>query len=322
MRYFLILAVILQITKAGFAQAKEEPLYLVEMLFFLHTDEANKQAENWPKNISLDLASPQAFLVNDSRESIYPDLLNDNADKDQHAYPLIYSYRKGQEDDPVFPEGIELALREKARQINGVGRYQFLQHIAFAKRIDARFKDKANNIIMKIDGETKSGQAFEIAGSFTLHKNRFLHLNTNLWISYFNQESEAEKATAETTENQPATPISNLTANSITEPETLSDINNQSELPIVEEQWPALPVIADLSSRAQVNDYIKLSQTSGFTQALQAPRPIELIAKMSQARKMRSKETHYIDHPLFGVIIEIREFPMPVIAQGTDPDSE
>ena len=43
-----LLIVTLLLLLPTFLHAKEEPLYLVEMVFFLHTAEENKQSENWP----------------------------------------------------------------------------------------------------------------------------------------------------------------------------------------------------------------------------------------------------------------------------------
>ena len=219
--------------------AKEEPLYLVEMVFFLHTNEDNKQAENWPKDISLQLKTPQAFLVNDSRERIYPEILNEKADQDGNAYPTLYRYRKDQEAEAVFPEGIELALRDKAKKINSVARYQFIEHIAFAQRIDARFKNKANNIVINIeDTSRKTEQAFTIAGSFSLYKTRFLHLNTNLWISYFNKEGEQQRL-EKNAEPIEADSIDALLA----EASVADDATGEDNTKEIEATWPLIPEI-------------------------------------------------------------------------------
>ena len=248
--------------------------------------------------------------------------MDESKDSDDHSYPIIYQYDKGQEEDPVFPEGIELVLRDTAKKINGVGRYQLLRHVAFAKRIDQRFKDKANNIVIDIEGKTtKNDQAFKIAGSFTLHKNRFIHLNTDLWIVYFNDPDDLSDKTSI---NENITSAEPIEADSIETLFTQTEETNEpvQALEISEEivTWPVIPKIPLPATQKDVEDYLKTllkeqqaAEVIVATEEIEAPitESIELIAKMKQSRKMRSKETHYIDHPLFGVVIEISLFPKP-----------
>ncbi|HEY9032743.1 MAG TPA: CsiV family protein, partial [Pseudomonadales bacterium] len=39
--------------------------------------------------------------------------------------------------------------------------------------------------------------------------------------------------------------------------------------------------------------------------------PLANVAVMRQQRRLRSREIHYIDHPLFGLVVEIRPFELP-----------
>lgn len=51
------------------------------------------------------------------------------------------------------------------------------------------------------------------------------------------------------------------------------------------------------------------ASTAVNTTAIQAPAlfiPETLTVNLNQARRMRSKELHFIDHPLFGVLVEIK----------------
>lgn len=42
-----------------------------------------------------------------------------------------------------------------------------------------------------------------------------------------------------------------------------------------------------------------------------APHPARAVFRLSQSRRMRSGEIHYVDHPVFGIIAEIRRYEFP-----------
>ncbi|MDZ7753915.1 MAG: CsiV family protein [Gammaproteobacteria bacterium] len=59
-----------------------------------------------------------------------------------------------------------------------------------------------------------------------------------------------------------------------------------------------------------------------------APRPANAVFRLSQSRRMRSGEIHYVDHPVFGLIAEIRRYkfpepepPVPVTGRSDEPSA-
>lgn len=65
-----------------------------------------------------------------------------------------------------------------------------------------------------------------------------------------------------------------------------------------------LPFIAEKPTANGIQD------VSWHSEKPQQP-AIDIIAPMQQKRRMRSREVHYIDHPLFGLIIELRPYQQP-----------
>lgn len=115
----------------------------------------------------------------------------------------------------------------------------------------------------------RGGQAFgnhrELEGSIKIHIGRYLHVSTDLWLSEF---------------------AFNEDDNQNTQDETFSgSINTLS--------WPRLPSLPN-ADNSQAYQYI-------FDNG---PKPSRIIT-LREKRRMRSKETHYIDHPYMGILVRM-----------------
>lgn len=104
------------------------------------------------------------------------------------------------------------------------------------------------------------GDRFEVEGTLSFTRARFLHLQTNLWYTLF----------------EPRTGESN---------------------PLMAGFQSALP--DEILSQHQ--DLVKVERERGqYFAARTLP--------MLQSRRLRSDELHYIDHPLFGIVVRINRF--------------
>jgi hypothetical protein len=101
---------------------------------------------------------------------------------------------------------------------------------------------------------------FEVEGSLSVTRSRFLHLQTNLWYTVFEPRSGESKPSFEAFQ-------SNLSD------EILSQ--HQGLVKVERERGQYFPAKTHL---------------------------------MFQSRRMRSDELHYIDHPLFGIVVRINRF--------------
>ena len=136
-------------------------------------------------------------------------------------------------------------------------------------------------IVLDLSGDT--GQWPELQGTIKLYLSRYLHVETNLWLntqgSYLSSDWR-----------MPAPPL------------------GPTSLIIVELPEPEPPVEPEL--QASQNSEIEFDnvQTVADTEALefieQGPvYPFRHAVLLHQKRRMRSNETHYIDHPMLGLVI-------------------
>jgi hypothetical protein len=263
--------------------AADEPLYIAEFIVFSHNNKDNQQAENWPRNIDITAQLPQAFLVNNNYRDIFTDPLDSSKDYSKQTLPLLpSSYYK---------------MTAAAQQIDRLGRYQLVEHFAFAVRIGD--KSQAPHIILDHDFINPQGQAARIGGSIQLSKNRYLHINTDLWLALWQDNAE------------------NSDYSSMAK--KLDELATMDVSLAVAPNWPALPLKQNIESAADAKNYLNAQKRRSESPNIatessyeaNSDENIKLIAKIVQKRKMRSNERHYIDHPLMGIIIEIRPFEKP-----------
>lgn len=166
-------------------------------------------------------------------------------------------------------------------KLSKLPRYKIVDHLSFVTTLG---KEKtATNWAIDKTLYDKHGQKNRLAGTFKLYKNRFLHIKTEFWLAIEGEEQTQEniiEIQTEDTLEQTKQTTATLQTEAIEEIEEIA-------------QWPTLParLVTLIDSTANIDE-------NEFTN-------IELISKMTQHRKLRSKEKHYIDHPLFGVLVYI-----------------
>ncbi len=274
--------------QAQSTDTQSPPWYQIEVIFFTY-DQTNTD-EIWRSDIALayppnwvQLKDPDAVITQASESAI------ENPDTATTESPLSGI---AEISDNSFPEPsapiIDLArepfyyLPSEEQQLN-----KAVQNFRWAKNLNVLFhqawrqpvldKEDAPSIIVSAGG--LYGQHHELEGSFSIHVSRYLHLTTNLWLTKF--------------------------------------VNNYGQDQGI---WPELPIRPDL------RDY-NLPAWSGDTETslweqftpinddydriLETPFLPERIIKFKQKRRMRSREIHYIDHPLMGMVILIEPYDVP-----------
>ncbi len=223
--------------------------------------------------------------------------------------------------------------------------HRILFHQAWLQKIGS--ENEAANIV--IQSKDSSYEIQELAGSIKIYKGRYLHLRTNLWLVNFKTEEElsvaltntlkeTEEASTLATVEPTESNIFNTTIdtsgiitgslNPTTEPKTLEDETTTEQIVT---DWPIPPTLnlADFftnednekTSKKETTaekDTLKITtETERFNEAGNATElqylvnPINRIALLQQKRRLRSREIHYLDHPLFGILIEIRHYQPP-----------
>ncbi|MFA0792161.1 CsiV family protein [Microbulbifer echini] len=138
-----------------------------------------------------------------------------------------------------------------------------------------------------IDG----GEAFaghrQLEGSVTLSVSRYLHLSTNLWLNDFSAPPSGKGL------QLPPRPGTTATSHADLTPRDQPSSQGNYE-PIILGEPP---------------------------QAAEQPTFVKRAAHLEHERRMRSGQLHYIDHPAFGVLIEIRTVANPETETETETET-
>lgn len=159
------------------------------------------------------------------------------------------------------------SLTEQAEKINENEHMKVVYHKSWLEPIQSEKRASAHKFKVAL----KEEPMIEINGEFKLHRNRYLHIQTDFHVQHYEKKSleeqaqEADKA-PEQAQNQQQ-PSSQITENT----QATENTEQSSELEPKEEVEVIIPVRAA---------HVKLT------------------------RRMRSNEMHYLDHPMLGIIIK------------------
>ena len=185
-------------------------------------------------------------------------------------------------------------LDSDARDMNDIRRslhwnpkYRILYHQAWRQPIYDN--DRAQSIL--ISAGEKFGDYSELEGSFKLRVSRYLHLETNLWMTQFKHNFGQEVG------DWPPLP---------TRPDRHEYINS---------------VTTDNLEDTQLSPWDKFTPANDeFEYILNEPFIPERISLLKQSRRMRSNEMHLIDHPVVSMIIKLVPYEQPKDTVTTDID--
>lgn len=266
------------------ALADDEPRWFqVEVVVFARAD-ADDGIEQWPRNIQLrypfnweQLRDPQEAQALQPSQGVEQGL-------DEPTDPLGAPLEVDLERMPFYklPSG-ERRLNNHARAMGRQSAYRILFHEAWRQPVLEQQQAPA----LLITGGDQFGEHYELEGSITLSVARYLHLHTRLWYTQFEPNFGQSRGTWPELPRRP-----NTLAPAETEPET-----DQWQRP-----WD--------NSRSSAWD-TSLNTRSDQQNFLQEDYLPSRIVALTQQRRMRSRELHYIDHPLFGILVEITPYEHP-----------
>jgi len=131
--------------------------------------------------------------------------------------------------------------------------------------------DTRDPLAILIKAGKQYGDHAELEGSVSIKLSRYLHLSTNLWLSEF------------------ASPVPDSASS--TTPLT----NPWPSLPLPPDQL--LPLVPDATLPTDAAIHLETVIPESY-------QPSQVIL-INQSRRMRSEETHYIDHPKLGIVVRI-----------------
>ncbi len=330
--------------------------YQVELIIFERIEIGSDDPELWPKNLSLTYPPQLEFLhelqtEDDADDNIEVDPRSENTETPEQALAagnnqdLLETLKRSDMDDPLnkkYLDSVEKAelermtpteqpytileaslsaLSHEAKLLGRDRNMRLLAHKTWRQPMTG--KDNAPSLVMT--GGDAFGEHYELEGSIRLYVSRYLHLNTNLWLTQFEANIDQE------TEHWPALPL---------RPEPIA-----FEEPILEDALPKESsldategtnsntgsltyetAVTDIDEETKNKSGFGLSyQAGGGTEfgefagpslldnigqgsTEQAPYVIRHIVSMKQNRRMRSGEVHYLDHPKLGIIINIEKY--------------
>ena len=159
--------------------------------------------------------------------------------------------------------------------------------------------DENNSPSILVFGGKEFGEHSELEGSVNINVSRYLHIKTNLWLSEFQTNAGQSRNQWPVLPQQPQKRLAQQTNN--TESQYLLDSSHSP-------------------SNANSFSFSDKDVNSALSDFLAAPYVPREIITMTQARRMRSDELHYLDHPRMGVLIKILPYTPPKKApQQTAP---
>ncbi|UTW04845.1 hypothetical protein KDX31_07560 [Amphritea atlantica] len=161
-----------------------------------------------------------------------------------------------------------LSLSNKQASLRRSSLYRVLFHEAWIQPIG---ETKGEHVVRLNGGEILDNGLYELDGYISIDKARYLHFRSDLFHSRRLSPEESLMLLK-------PSPGPTLTTNTETSPETIT----------------GMPV-------TQLQD----SSTNGNRYLTQTRIPDFITVEMESARRMRRNELHYLDHPLFGMLVMI-----------------
>jgi hypothetical protein len=323
MKYFLFTLIAihtLYLTSPAFGQsADEQQWYQIELIVFSRSESAEMDGESWPKEpglkypervVELKPIGASEVVLNEWLADIDGSLPATEEPAQQDATnvepdPTAASTDVGEPVLIQLPqqpftllENDQLQLTPMAKRIFRQNDFQQLFHGAWRQPIAAR--NVAESILIR--GGTQYDDHYELEGSISLGLERYLHINTDLWLSTF---------VTTTPQNSYAWSIL---------PQAPRALNAEREM----QSGDTFSLDDGFSATNSQNLLSPPSQNydNFFSDLTSNSYAVEKTVTLRQQRRMRSNELHYIDHPLLGLIIKITPYEFPKIedTKNEEPD--
>jgi hypothetical protein len=242
---FTALVSVLLLAFSGVAMSQNDSRFHIDLVVFANNDQSSQYEEDWPDN--LHLSYPRNWLhINNSGNTL----------------------QKVDYMDPEFEKAFN-SLRLSSR-------YKPLIQASWQQNLTSRKQAPA----ILIQGGKQYGSHYQLEGYIRVAVERYLHLDTNLWMTSFSGTGSNYYL--------PSQPLS---------------LNEPEEEPVfVDESFESSPEYAEFLKQ---NPSYLSADNQPQTATQNNDEQIDQIVVMKQQRRMRSDELHFIDHPRFGVIMKV-----------------
>jgi len=304
-----------QIVLAANKDENDIPWYQIEVIIFANQNYLGMSSETWPENSQLkydeliELVHPEDAKQNDpARQSKLPNF-NPGANS---AMPVPYQ----------LLDQSELQLVPIAKKLSTSPDYQVIMHIAWRQpTVDP---DKAIPVYVYegIDLPA-SAQLNAINQSAKKSSKQAGGRFSNVAVGNFTYDgSQYGQLLPVTEEDISMGPVLNPFSGTLKLGvsrylHVAADLNYR--VPILKEEVVAVdPMAATMDTRFGMQQI----STGEQPQTTTRKRQVLQTFHMYETRRMRSKEIHYLDHPMFGVITRVIPYEIPKVEPAFDPATQ
>lgn len=163
------------------------------------------------------------------------------------------------------------------------------QRILFAKRWHQGLLPKNEAPYVYIEGGKKNGAHHELEGAIQISVERYLHFKGRFWYSIFGEAEPARQA---------------FEASVITIDSQGNQIENEAPLDASRDDSISTDVLDDAFEDLDQEIILPLPDFRQGAPGMDVM-PVQKVYLFDQERRLRSKQTHYIDHPTLGVMLRI-----------------
>lgn len=335
----LLAVVVLPVQAQPAGDTEEVPnWYRVELLVFANRDPQTAVSETWP--LLPELAYPAVLqrihssphrvsaqrefeLLHFDSDSLLPQANFDLA-WDSTTEQLLYDYQQSlvlrQPDiqiEPLFDLDIpspfaqlpaaDAEFNSQRKRLDRSRDIDVLVHQSWLQPM----RNRDDSTPLQIDTTALHGDFPELQGSILLYSARYLHLETNLWLN-------TDGSYLATPWSMPLPPLPPPAADQpvIMSPFEVAPSPQWLDLP--DDTVQTIPTDLELESELETEPPPLMSE-----EMLQAflDKPdyrYRHAVLMQQRRRMRGGEIHFIDHPMFGVIIKVTRYEFQPFVQEAD----
>jgi hypothetical protein len=272
------------------APVVEAPWLQMEVVVFRHLDTALAADERWPAKPELGYPPDLGYLIDPGSPAHAAALAERElaaalAAEDATPGSAVSVASAPGELPRLRLGGSDLLLADAAARIAGSRQYRLLAHHAWRQPVPT--PAHAEHVL--VTGGAGTGDHFELEGFLTLTRSRFWHVETRLWLNDFPAPGDAPGDAAVVLPAVPHPPLPTISTNAA--------------------PAPGVDEASGLDSG--------IATSAAQTIAVEPARPLRTVV-LQAARRMNPGELHYLDHPLFGVLLMIRPYD-PNAPLATEP---
>lgn len=168
--------------------------YSIEMIVFSYEKKDTEQSEQWPKDIQVEL--PDQYL------RLYPSSAANQKSRyaDQMTLEQLSDLQQGLWPDRILYRASQLNLSAQKRRLTQRDEFKVLYHQAWHMPLN----DKTKSLPIRIQGGERFDGLYELEGSVQFSVARYLHIDTQLYLSEFERAQPRDQDAAPTNQNTTA----------------------------------------------------------------------------------------------------------------------